>query len=329
MKAGYDKLRAANAGTKGTVTEIEVLRALYEWEKAKLQIEKAREKNIADKLKSKAKKAEVDAASVSASRRILSTPFDGVVTKIHRRVGEWVAPGEAVVQVVRVDRLRVSGELDATKWSPATIEGRSVTVEVSLPNDRTVKVPGKIVYVSPTVALGHDLPVYAEIDSPVEDGRRLVRAGQKARMTIHVNKPIEPDQASVTGPAKELSGPSLKASDADSKNLPKTPIKPASGTSGKAVSRTSNKPPLDGALDGAGKSGSKTAEATKAADVDGKAATDTKAASTKSPLTKNGDKPGSDKPGSDKAKSDKPSTEKSSSDKSSTDKPADKGVSKK
>ena len=61
-----------------------------------------------------------------------------------------------------------------------------------LPRDRVVKVPGKIVFVSPVVAPGDELPVWAEIDTPMEDGRPLVRAGLKAKMTVHVNELASP-----------------------------------------------------------------------------------------------------------------------------------------
>ncbi len=199
-KAGYDKLVAANQESKRTVTEIEVLRAKLEWKKAELQIEKAKEDNASAKLAARAKEAEADAADVAVTRRVLKAPFDGVVMQVYRHVGEWVSPGDPVVQIVRVDRLRVSGNLDASKWSPADIEGRPVTVEVKLPRGRVQEVQGKVVYVSPVVNVGQELPVVAEIDSPMENGRPVVRAGLKASMVIHVDQPPVPSEIPATAP---------------------------------------------------------------------------------------------------------------------------------
>jgi multidrug efflux pump subunit AcrA (membrane-fusion protein) len=191
----YEKLEKANAGTKGTVSHIEMLRTLLEWEKAKLGILKAKEEQIASGLTFQAKKAEAEAAKITVNRRALRAPFDGVVLKVAKHVGEWVAIGEPVLELVRVDRLSIRGDLVASEWNPADIEGRDVTVEVKLPRGRVEKVPGKVVFVSPVV-VGSKVEVWAEIDSPLEkDGRNLVPAGLTAQMTIHVNQPAKKVEA--------------------------------------------------------------------------------------------------------------------------------------
>jgi multidrug resistance efflux pump len=190
-EAFWEKLKQANRGAKGAVSDIEVQRAKLEWDKAKLGIEKETEQNLSNKLTAKAKKAEVEAAKVVVNRRILVAPFDGVVLKISKHPGEWVAPGEPVVEIVRVDRLSIRGGLVADQWLPSDIDGRDVTVEVALPRGRIEKVPGKVVFVSPVVS-GGKLDVWAEIDTPMEkDGRPLVPAGLTAMMTIHVSKPAK------------------------------------------------------------------------------------------------------------------------------------------
>jgi multidrug resistance efflux pump len=190
-KQAYERLVQANKGSDRAVSQIEVLKAKLEWEKAKLGIEKETETGISNKLTAKAKKAEVDFADVAVARKVLRAPFEGVIIKVFRKPGEWVSPGDGVVQIVRVDRLRVGGNLQASNWGPGDIEGRKVTVEVLLPRGRIERVPGKIVFVSPVVALGSELPVTAEIDSPMENGRPLVRAGLEARMIIHTSQPAE------------------------------------------------------------------------------------------------------------------------------------------
>ena len=192
QETAYDKIKLVNKGVAKAVAEIEVMRAKLEWKKAKAGIAKAKEKNVSDQLKAKAKKAEVDAARVSVNHRVIRAPFDGVVVKVAKHIGEWVSPGDPIVQIVRIDRLRASGSLKATEWAPAEIEGRNVTVEVTLPHGETAKVAGKVVYASPVVILDQ-LPIIAEIDTPLDkNGRPLVHAGLKAKMTIHVTQPVAP-----------------------------------------------------------------------------------------------------------------------------------------
>jgi multidrug resistance efflux pump len=199
-KADYDKHEYIRNTVKNAVTEIEYLKRKYEWEKAKLVIEKTQEEAKSNRLTADSKKAESDAAKVALERRRLVAPFDGFLVKAYAQVGEWVQIGEPVLQVVRVDRLRVYGNLDGSKWTRTDIDGRKVTVEVILPRGRKVDVPGKIVFVSPVIGVDSQLPVWAEIDTPMEKGQPLVSAGMKARMTIHSNQ-LAPTAARPAVPA--------------------------------------------------------------------------------------------------------------------------------
>jgi multidrug efflux pump subunit AcrA (membrane-fusion protein) len=183
-----------------------------------LGIQKSEEELDAAGLSAEAKAAEAKAAEIGVERRILRAPFSGVVLKVKKHVGEWVAAGEPVVEVIRVDRLSIRGGLPADQWPPADIEGRKVTVEVLLPRGRVEKVPGQVVFVSPKV-VGGKLDVWAEIDIPVEqDGRPLVPAGLLAKMTIHVKQPAAaPARPVAAAPAplktSSVKAPSVKASD--------------------------------------------------------------------------------------------------------------------
>jgi multidrug resistance efflux pump len=183
----FRKLQASNARLEGTVTAIDVLKAQLDWQRSKLAIEQAKVENTEAQLTARAKNAEVGAAQVALDRRILRAPFDGIVVKVVKKPGEWVAPGEPVVHIVGIKRLNVMGNLNASDWSPADVQDRKATVEVMLPHGKIMKVSGKITYVSPVVTIG-DMPVTAEIDTPMQGDLPLVRAGLSASMTIHVNQ---------------------------------------------------------------------------------------------------------------------------------------------
>lgn len=198
--AAWKKLEKANEGASKAVSDIEIQRAKLDWEKAKLGIEKEKEQNISNKLTAKAKKAEVGAAEVVVNRRVLAAPFDGIVTFVHKHPGEWVAVGEPVVEMVRVDRLGVRGSLDAQEWAAADVDGRKVTVEFNLPRGRVEKVTGKVVFVSPVVVNGK-LNVWAEIETPMDkQGRPAVPAGMTAAMTVHTGQPAQVEAKPVSAP---------------------------------------------------------------------------------------------------------------------------------
>jgi multidrug efflux pump subunit AcrA (membrane-fusion protein) len=191
-KAAHYKAKVANEKSKNTVTEIEVMKLFLEYEKAVLTTEKETEAHDEAELTAKGKKAEMQAAKVALDRRVLSAPFDGVIVEVKKHPGEWVAPGEGVVRIVRVDKLRVHGLLNAALYGPGDVEGRRVTVNVSLPRGASVPIQGKIIFASPVVDVGGKLPVYAEIDNPLdENGRELVRHGLEATMTIHLKDPAQ------------------------------------------------------------------------------------------------------------------------------------------
>ena len=187
--ATVDSFKEANRSSPGTITRTEMLRHELEHKKAKLATEQTQEEHIEARLTAKAKNAEVGAAQVALERRILRAPFDGVVVAVKKKPGEWITPGDPVVHMVGVKRLRVKGDLDASQWGPTDVDGRNVTIEVTLPRGRTVRVPGKVTYVSPQVDLGR-LAVWAEFEAPEEDGLPVVRAGLQATMTIHVSQPV-------------------------------------------------------------------------------------------------------------------------------------------
>jgi len=189
-KAAHYKAKVANDKSNNTVTEIEVMKLFLEYEKAVLTTEKEREAHDEAVLTAKGKKAEAEAAKVALDQCILTAPFDGVIVEVKKHPGEWVAPGDGVVRIVRVDKLRVHGTLNAALFGPGDVEGRRVTVNVSLPRGATIPIQGKIVFASPVLDVGGKLPVYAEIDNPLdENGRELVRHGLEATMTIHLNDP--------------------------------------------------------------------------------------------------------------------------------------------
>lgn len=192
-KIAYEKYRTINDQQKGAISQLEVLQRKYEWDKAILIIEKSKEDVEASKLTAESKKAEMDAAKVAVERRRIVAPFDGVVSMTYLQEGEWVQPGDPVVQLVAENRLHVTGRLDATAWARGEIENRKVTVEVELPRGRVLKVPGKIVYVSPVIDVGSVLPVSAEIATPMENGVPLISEGMHGRMTIHTSQPAVAD----------------------------------------------------------------------------------------------------------------------------------------
>ncbi len=185
-KVEWEKAEESNKRTPGSVVLVEINRLKLTYEKAKLQIEKAQLDQRLASLAADAKAKEVEAADLSMQRRLLRAPLDGVVVKVNRHEGEWVPPGDAVVHVVRVNRLRVEGFLNVAKYDPRKVKDRSVVVEVQLSDNQTAKFSGQVVFVSPLVEAGGEYRVWAEVDNRKEQGDWVLHPGTTATMTIQL-----------------------------------------------------------------------------------------------------------------------------------------------
>jgi macrolide-specific efflux system membrane fusion protein len=158
----------------------------FAWQKAILAIEQAGKQHVVDGYTAQAKQAEVELADESIKRRQIAAPIEGVVQKIYAHLGEWVKPGDTVVRIMRMDRLRVEGYLDKDNYSPGQVAGKPVIVQAVLANGRKVEFPGKIVFVDPEIQGEHEYEVRAEVDNKKEDGQWLLRPGLPATMTIQL-----------------------------------------------------------------------------------------------------------------------------------------------
>jgi hypothetical protein len=106
---------------------------------------------------------------------------------LYKHVGDWVAIGDPVLRMVRMDKLRVEGFVNASKYNPADIQGHAVSVRVELERGRVEEFRGKIVFVSPLVEGAGDYRVFAEVENRMDNNHFVLRPGLNAEMTIHVN----------------------------------------------------------------------------------------------------------------------------------------------
>ncbi|HZN36598.1 MAG TPA: HlyD family efflux transporter periplasmic adaptor subunit [Pirellulaceae bacterium] len=184
--AELERSLAIERRSPGGVTQQEIQKLQLARHRDELQIERSRLEMRVAKMNADVHQASVQSAEDAVARRQIVSPLDGVVVALLHERGEWVAAGEAVVQVVRVDRLRVEGLLSTAEYSPEEIAKRPVTVDVPLAGGRVGRFAGQIVFISPLVAAGNTYRVRAEVENRVEAGQPLLRPGMTATMTIDV-----------------------------------------------------------------------------------------------------------------------------------------------
>jgi len=169
----------ANAVTQQDIEKLRLAKRRDE-----LQIERSKLELRVAKMNADVHQATVKSADDAVARRQIISPLAGVVVTLFHEKGEWVAAGEPVLQVIRVDRLRVEGFVSGAEIGPEEIAGRPVSVEVQLAGGRTARFNGKVVFVSPLVQAGDKYRVRAEVENRTENGNPLLRPGMSATMTI-------------------------------------------------------------------------------------------------------------------------------------------------
>lgn len=177
----------ANRAHPGTVVDVKLDELRLKVIEAELSIKKAmKDKKVAG-CQADVADAELKAAETNRDHRRITSTLDGVVVNIFAHVGEWLQSGEPVMYVVRMDELWVSGLVDVTKHRQAEIADRDVTVVVELARGQRIKLPGRIVFVSPLVESEGKFLVRAELKNQQENGIWVVSPGLRAEMIVHLD----------------------------------------------------------------------------------------------------------------------------------------------
>lgn len=147
---------------------------------AALQVERARHDQEVAKLTEQQRTADLELAQRILDQRRVAAPFQGMVVEVYRQKGEWVEPGERILRLIRLDRIRAEGFVDAQQAGP-TLVGRTAQLRVDLPQRAGARFEGKVLYVSPEVdPVNRQTRVTAEFDNR----DLLLQPGLRGSMTI-------------------------------------------------------------------------------------------------------------------------------------------------
>lgn len=186
-RSEYEKGIEANKRSTNTVTHSELMKRWFEWERAKLSIEKAKQDKKIARLTADAREAQVEATEAKIQMRKITAPIGGVVVRLYKKTGEWVSPGDEVFRIIRMDRLRVEGLVDADAHGPAEFRSRPVSVEVRLPHGRVETFQGKVTVVHPEIEEGNSRRIWAEVVNRKEHDEWILQPGMHAEMTVDLS----------------------------------------------------------------------------------------------------------------------------------------------
>lgn len=125
----------------GHVNQHELDQKTSEYRTALAELKKAKDDLVLARI-------EVDRINAQLKQRVISSPINGFVTKIHKKIGEQVSNNEPqYATIVRIDQLKARFYLDAQTLDQLQI-GSSVTVTVGKPGKI---ITGSVLYVSPII----------------------------------------------------------------------------------------------------------------------------------------------------------------------------------
>ena len=139
VRGQKEKLEALIPG--GHVNSFEVEQKATEYENAVAELKIAEDELRLNQI-------EVNRIEAQIHQRIIVSPIEGVVTEIHKQLGEHVSSNEPeYATIVRVDQLKVRFYHDAETLSEAAL-GSEVIVLVG---DSRTRTPATVTYVSPVI----------------------------------------------------------------------------------------------------------------------------------------------------------------------------------
>jgi macrolide-specific efflux system membrane fusion protein len=163
-----------------SVSETEVDRLRLAAEHARLQVEQARYDVDTAQLAVKMAENALQQAERQIQRRKVAAPSPGRVVQVFRRCGEWVEPGQTVVRILRVDRLKAVGFLDVSQLT-VDVTGRRAAFHPEVPTGDAGAFSATVAFVQSEVN-----PVSGQVDFWAEiDNRDLrLRPGLRGRLVI-------------------------------------------------------------------------------------------------------------------------------------------------
>ena len=169
-----------NEGFANSVSAKEIDRLKLSVERTRLEIEFAQFEQSQNAQKMKRIEADLRLAQHQLELRKILAPIAGMIVHVEKRKGEWVNRGDLVARIVRVNRLRAEGFVDA-QHAILGLVGRPARIEVPLAGQEPITVQGRIVFVSPEVQpVNSQVRFWAEFDNE----RLQLRPGLTAAITI-------------------------------------------------------------------------------------------------------------------------------------------------
>lgn len=174
----------ANRESAGAVSEFDIRQYKLKYQESKFQIEQVRYERRIAITKRDVAFAEASSAAVELELSRMRAPVTGVVIRKFCECGEWLKPGDPIVQMLQQDQFYVQGFASAAAFEPRQLLGKPVKVEIPLARGRMMTIDGTVTIADPAVRTGGIFRVCATIQNTKENGVWVLRPGVWTQMTL-------------------------------------------------------------------------------------------------------------------------------------------------
>lgn len=179
-QAEYERAVESDRKYKRSVSESELETLRLTMERSRLEIEQAAHEQALAHTTRRVRSNELAFSKWKLQRHTIVSPFQGVVVQLYKSSGEWVEPGDKVMRIVRMDRLRAEGFLGTRQADPDLV-GAPVQLTVNRKPDEPLACSGTLMFVSPEIdPVNGQVRVWAEFENA--DGQ--LRPGMRGSMII-------------------------------------------------------------------------------------------------------------------------------------------------
>ena len=187
-EAELESSRSIYRDSAGAIPLVTISRLRLSVERAQLEVARAKKAASLAKIEIDLRAADVSVIDDTLKRLQLQSPLAGVVVQVFRQRGEWVAAGDPVVRVARIDRLDVHGLLSADQLSPQGCRDQAVSVRWTDPaTNQEHRLRGRVTSIQPQRLPGARYRFQASVaNEKTADGKDwLLHPGTEVRMFVY------------------------------------------------------------------------------------------------------------------------------------------------
>lgn len=175
--------------SRGSASDTELRQKQLGVSQAELKLLNAKQAVEQRKLRAKIAQSSLLVAEDKIGKLRLAAPYDGTITEIYKKAGEWVQAGQPICKVVRLDELRVDCHVKIDQINPEELVGMPVMATASRAGFEPLVFSGVLTSFDPEVSSLGTLKAHATIQNqPSGDHWKLV-PGMTVSLQLHPEAP--------------------------------------------------------------------------------------------------------------------------------------------